>query len=576
MVETASFSRLAGFTRSGRLFLPMALLLAAIRVVCLTQAQLPFNGWDELPHMAVAAFVAKTGQMPTARTPMPRELVPFITAHPHPAASLSMLRGIAAVPYPGTDPAASAEPAKRFDMFCYEAQHGPLFYHLAAPFLGGFDPHSLLAWADGVRLANGALLLVTLFLWHAILRRLVPKNGRLGWLPDGIVLLLVSFSYVFFNFVRFSNDALAISLGSVALALYVLDIAPRGLTGPRGLWRYGLLGALVGLAVLAKATALALVPALGLAVVWPGRLPGRRRAALAAVLALAVGYLSVAGWYHAAMLARYGQLTGMQEAVLNARQGFGPGKYLAAAGQLGYGFFRNPILYNATPHLAGWSNLHSPDWQNLGFKAGVTGCLLALGAALLRRTGRREAAVLAVACGPLLLLWAATAAALGYHAVQSAARWGFPTTGGWYGMLALPVTFGLLLLGPALGGRRMATGAVLLLAGLFNLAFMDGVYNVLLAQETGTADLYRAIRQLAAHHALVRLDLAPWLVADVLCLSVVLALGLESVWRPAVAGADCAVRRIVQMRAIHAVSRRPLACPGRAEDPTDRLDRAMP
>ncbi|OLN25219.1 hypothetical protein DVDV_3526 [Desulfovibrio sp. DV] len=576
MFETARFSRQAGFARSGRLFVPMVLLLAAIRVVCLTQAQLPFNGWDELPHMAVAYFVAKTGHMPTSRTPMPRELVPFITAHPHPTASLSMLRGIDARPYPGTDPAASAEPAKRFDMFCYEAQHGPLFYHLAAPFLGGSDPQSLLAWVDGVRLANGALLLATLVLWYAILRRIVPKTGRLNWLPEGIMLLLASFSYVYFNFVRFSNDALAISLGSAALALYVLGISPRGPARPGGLWRYGLLGILVGLAVLAKATSLSLVPALGLAVLWQGRQPGRRRAALAAALALAAGYLLVAGWYHGASLARFGQLTGMQEAVLNARQGYGPGKLLTAAGHLGYGFFRNPILYNATPHLAGWSNLHSPDWQNLGFKAAVTGCLLALGAAMLGRTGRRDAIALAGASGPLLLLWAATAAALGYHAVQSAARWGFPTTGAWYGMLALPVTFGLLLLGPALCGRRAGTGALLLLAGLFNLAFMDGVYNVLVVQETGTADLYRAIRELAAHHALVRLDLAPWLAAEVLCLAVVLALGLESVWRPAVAGAGCEVRRVVQLRAIRAIARPAIARPARTASPPDRLGRALP
>ena len=512
-----------------------ALLLAAIRAVSVAEVQLPFNGWDELPHLAVAYHVHKTGHMPTSRTPMPRELIPFITAHPHPTTSLTMLRGIDAKPYPGTDPVCSAQPAKRFDMFCYEAQHGPLLYHLAALFLTGSDPVTLLAWTDGVRLANGALLVATLWLWHCLLRRVAPRQGRLAWLPDGVLLLLVSFSPVYYNFVRFSNDALALFLGTCALALYMLPVAPQGLLAQSQWRRYALLGGVAGLAVLAKATVLALVLALGVAVVWQGRRPGQRRAALACLFALVLGYLAVAGWHHAANLARYGQLTAMQEAVMNARQGFGPAKILEAAGKLGYGFFRNPIFYNATPHLAGWSNLRSPDWLNLGWKVAISGCLLALGAALLRRDFRQDAARLASAATPLCLLWGATCLALGYHALHSAVRWGFPTTGAWYGMLALPVTFGFLLLGPALCGRRVGAYALLFLAFLANAAFMDGTYNVLLTQETGTSDFYRAIRDVAGHHALLRLDLSPLVMLETAVLAGLLALSMESVWRPALA-----------------------------------------
>lgn len=519
--------------------LPLALLLATLRVVGVAQIQMPFNGWDELPHLAVAYFVHKTGHMPTPRTPMPRELVPFIIAHPHPTASLSMLRGIDAKPYPGTDPACSAEPVNRFDLFLYEAQHGPLFYHLAAPFLAGSDPDSLLAWVDGVRLANGALLLGTLFLWYRLLRRVVPREGRLGWLPDGVLLLLCSFSYVYYNSVRFSNDALALFLGTLALAYYVVELAPRGFSGPKQWRRYALLGALVGLAVLAKATTLALVLALGLAVAWQGWRLRRRRAALACLACLAAGYLLVAGWHHAVNLARYGQPTAMQEAVMNSKQGHGPAKILGAAAKLGYGAFRNPLLYNATPHLAGWSNLRSPDWVNLGFKTGVTVCLLALGAALSRRASRQEAARLAATSRPLLLLWGATALALAYHALHSTVRWGFPTTGAWYGVLALPVTFGCLLLGPALLGRRAGTYALLLLALIANVAFLDGTYNVLPAQETGTPDFYRAIRELAGHHALLHLDLAPLVGLELLCLAGLIALVAERVIQPRTVAKPC-------------------------------------
>jgi hypothetical protein len=125
------------------------------------------------------------------------------------------------------------------------------------------------------------------------------------------------------------------------------------------------------------------------------------------------------------------------------------------------------------------------------------------------------------------------------------------------------VTFGLLLLGPALCDRRVGIWALLLLAGLFNVAYLDGVYNVLVSQETGTTDFYRAIRELAAHHALVRLDLAPWLVAEVLCLAVVLALAVEAVWRSA--------GTVAPLRAVRAALR-----PAAAAQHPDRLDRALP
>ena len=548
----------------------MILALAAVRVLAVAQIQLPFNGWDELPHLAVAYHVHKTGAMPTPRTPMPRELVPFIEAHPHPTTSLSMLRGIDAKPYPGGDPACSLEPAKRYDMFCYQAQHGPLLYFLAAPFLSGSDPASLLAWADGVRLVNGLLLLPTLFLWHRLLRRVFPRDGRLSWLPDGVVLLCVSFSYVFYNFARFSNDALALFLGTSALALYLLRITPRPLAAPGRLWRYALLGGLVGLAVLAKSTTLALVPALGLAVLWQGRRPGSRQAALVCAVALAVGYLTVAGWHHAANFARYGQPTAMQEAVLNAKQGFGPARYLAAAGNLGYGVFRNPVLYNAIPHLAGWSNLRSPDWMSSAFKLAVTFCAASLAVALARSRGRREAGRLGSGAVCLGLLWLFTVAALGYHAVHSAARWGVPTTGGWYGMLALPVTLALLLLGPALGGRRAGSLALLLLAGVFNAAFLDGTYGVLPFQETSAAGLAEAGRGLAGHHALLRLPLPLFLAADVVCLAGCLTLALEAVWRAETTG------KVVKFRVIGAIARRRAAPLEATPAPIGEADRALP
>uniref|UniRef100_I2Q7G6 Glycosyltransferase RgtA/B/C/D-like domain-containing protein n=1 Tax=Desulfovibrio sp. U5L TaxID=596152 RepID=I2Q7G6_9BACT len=514
-------------------FLVAVFALAGVRAVGVGLVQMPFNGWDELPHIAVAYAVHTTGRMPTPRTPMPRELVPFITAHPHPTTSLSMLRGIDARPYPGGSPACGIEPAKRFDMFLYQAQHGPLFYHLAALFCPGPDPARLLAWVDGVRLFNAALLLLTLGLWRFALGRCLPARGPLAWLPDGVLLLCAGFSYVAYDFVRFANDGLALFLGSAALALAVAwkNPVPRPATSQA--WRGATLGALTGLAVLAKATALPLVPVLGLLLAWPCLGPGRTRrerlAALTGLAAFVCGYAAVAGPYHWPYLVQYGQLTGMQEAIYASRRGFGLGRLLLATRDLGYGLFRNPVLYNAMPHVAGWSNLSSPTWLNQGFKLALSGCALALGAALVRPQARRQAGRLMAAAPELPLLFAFCTLALFFHALHSTLAWGFPTTGSWYAMAALPALFLLLLLGPALLGPRAGLAALFFLAVLCNVAYLGGTYDTLLAEETGQAGYFAAFRIAAGHHALggPRLALLPFV--ELACLAVALGLAARRV-----------------------------------------------
>ena len=523
-----------------RLLTAVILALAAVHGVSVAALQLPFNGWDELPHIAVAYYVHKTGHMPTPRTPMPRELVPFITAHPHPTTSLCMLRGIDARPYPGTSPACGAEPKKRFDLFLYQAQHGPLFYHLAALFCPGPDPGKMLAWVDAGRLLNVALLVCTLALWRLTLGRLLPDAGPLRWLPDGVLLLLASFSYVTYDFARFANDGLALCCGSAALAAYVAWIKPRGARTVRACWRPGLLGGLVGLAVLAKATALPLVPVFAMLLALPALRRGlalrARLAALAAPAAFVLGYAAVAGAYHLPYLLRYGQLTGMQEAIYTSRRGFGFLDLLGAAGRLGYGVFRNPLTYNATVFLGGWSNLQSPDWQNLAFKTGLAGCALALAAALCVRGNRRLAADLVRGAPELPLLWICCALALLFHALHSTLAWGFPTTGAWYAMAALPALFTGMLVGPALLGRLAGAQAVLYLAALFNWGAISGSYGNLFVQETGTANLGRGAAIVAAHHALLPTPAAGLLVAQF----ALAALALTLTVREALAAPDAA------------------------------------
>jgi hypothetical protein len=526
-------------TRASAALMALTLLLAAVRAVGVGTAQMPFNGWDELPHIAVAYYAGVTGHMPTTRTPMPRALIPFITAHPHPTASLCMLRGIAARPYPGTDPACSAEPHKRFDMFLYEAQHGPLFYRLMGLFCPGPDPQKMLAWVDAGRACNAVLLLGTLVLWRVALGRMLPAQGPLAWLPDGVTLLLASFSYVAYSFVRFANDGLSLFLGSAALAAYVVWIKPRRAEGRGLVWRCALLGALAGLAVLAKATALPLAVTLGLVLCLPAAARGRtvreRLGALAAPAAFLCGYACLAGPYHLHYLLRYGELTGMQEAIMSSKHGYGTWRLLAAFAHLDYGLFRNPWLYNSTVYLAGWSGVDSPDWLNLGFKTAVSGCFLAFCAALTRRDNRRRVAALLTDAPELPLLWVLCALALLFHALHATLAWGFPTSGGWYAMAALPVLFTALLAGAALFGPHMGLAALLLLAFLFNAGVMEGTYDALLTQETGVDDFYKSARIAVSHHSLPWLDLKYVVIAEIALLAGAVSLAAGRALEP---GAD--------------------------------------
>lgn len=516
-----------------KLFLVVALGLAALRCWGLATVQMPFNGWDEVAHLAAAFHVYKHGRMPSPDDGLDPELVPFIKAHPHPARSASILDGVRPPLYKGDDPRASAAPDETAPFKQYQAQHGPLFYYMMAALLPGTDADSLLAWADLGRLCNSVFLLGFVGLWYVVLCRLVPP-GRLSWLPEGATLLLVGFSYLPYTFVRFANDGLSLFLSSLALAWYVLRLRPAPGSPRRELLDWGLVGALIGLAVLTKATALPLVAVFGCVLLWRlWRRPDRGLAGLS-LLAFAAAYLLTAGPYHLEALARYGQLTGMQEAVVNARRGVGLLDLLAALPGLHYGIFRNHFFYYCIAHIGGWASLLSPDWINMAFKASLECCLLSLVAVLLLRDRRAQLGRFLVAGAELPLLVCAGFAGLLYHALHSLLAWGICTTNPWYAMASQPAFFALLCLGPALLDKRVAWMCVLALVFVFNAAYLDGTYNVLLTQETGIPSLHEALTVAVAHHSLFRLDIHGMLFADVLCLFFLTTLCLEridSAWR---------------------------------------------
>lgn len=525
---SAGLARLAAVPASDkgrRLFVALLLLLAVLRGWNLATVELPFNGWDEVGHLAVAAHVYEHDHMPAADDTLPSLLVPFFEAHPHPAQSRSILLGLATEPYRGTIPRCCGEPAVQAPFRQYQAQQTPLYYHLMARLLRDTSPAGLLAWADLGRLLGLGLLLGTIGLWYALLRRLVPV-GPLAWLPEATMLLFVSFSYVPYNFIRFANDGLALFLGSLALWVACRWLGPGQGPGRGRSAGWGLVGVLTGLAVLAKATALVLLPVFGATLLWRLARGNKRSLAALSLVAFAVGYAAVAGAYHLPYLLANGQPTGMQEAIINASRGLGLQQLLAAIPHLTYGFFDNPVFYFGWAHRGGWSDLTSSGLVDELFKGLILASLLAWCVCLSLRSRRAPAWRFLRANAMLPGLVVCTTAGLYYHALQSLLAWGASTTSPWYAMLSLPAGLALLCLGPGLLGRWPAAIFVGLAALDCNAAYLHGTYRTLLAQETGLTDLAAGIRSVTAHHALFRLPVDGGIVAEGLCLGLLLLLTL--------------------------------------------------
>jgi len=164
---------------------------------------------------------------------------------------------------------ADSAPARAvIDRLAYEAHQPPLYYLLAAAI---YRPT---ASATAVKLLNLFLSCVATVLAWAAARRLYPDDGRVA-VAAAFLLALVPTRC--FMAVSVGNDLLA----EVLFGLFVLAVL-RGA-------RPSVVGALIGVGLLAKASALLALP---LYAVWPARRTGCRdalsRLAVAAAVALAV------------------------------------------------------------------------------------------------------------------------------------------------------------------------------------------------------------------------------------------------------------------------------------------------
>lgn len=478
----------------------LVLLFAArgIMTLCIVP---PFEGWDEYQHVAYIVHLIETDRDPILReTTVPDSALRAVVARPMPRLAYEQLGQSGAMDYAAwwqrtADPV-FRPPSPPIPL--YQAQHASLYYRLAAPIFkacGGLS--NLLTAVATLRAVN--LLLTAAAIWVACgaLGRLC-RDRRHAAAIGGLIALQPLF---LLNAARVTSDPLGVLLATIAIAgLLELD-------AKRLLLRSLAIGLVIGVAILAKAVHLALLPlaAFCLVLLW---LSGRIRAAhaLAASLCVLIGAALPTQAYFRANLARFGSITPMQEAVINQLTGKTTTDLADSAMRLNWLTQMQRTWFRYNLWQGGWSFLslprdlvHAHQWLVL---AGLLGLI-----ALPRVSARRDRLLFANGRVPLncVALIAATSAAMGYHMIQSQVALGTPVTNPWYAAAACPWAIALFYQGclawPLPPGRKAAAIRALLpvgLAGIYVGAEFIGAFLVMIPAYTGLPLGTAALSRLAS------------------------------------------------------------------------------
>jgi hypothetical protein len=181
----------------------------------------------------------------------------------------------------------------------YEAQMGPVYYTFAAIVVNLMPTADNTTRAMALRLVGVALLPVLVVLTFRLGRLLSPRPavGILGAALIATMPLLVAIGG------SIQNDFLTFVLIALVVVLGIGLLRQRDSPAPV----HFLLGVLIGVAVLSKIVALALVPALVLAYLAH---PAGARRRLIWVLAAGAGFVATSGWWFVRNVLLYGDLTG--------------------------------------------------------------------------------------------------------------------------------------------------------------------------------------------------------------------------------------------------------------------------
>ncbi|HWL94544.1 MAG TPA: hypothetical protein VNT79_13550 [Phycisphaerae bacterium] len=456
----------------------------------------PYEGWDEYQHIAYLEYLVDHKQLPVlGESRVPVSLYPELVRFPHSPFGAEQVRRIGGVSYDEFWKLAGP-PAVRGDvkpLLIYQSQQAPLYYRLVAPLYDRLRTGTgMLGAITGLRLLNvgfGAIALGAALWSIGMLFRPGPHRYIVG-------LLIATQPLYLINVARVANDALALMLGSVAIAVLISMNA-------KWAWHASVIaGSALGLAILSKANVLGLAPFVlcAFALAWAGRRLTWRASLAGAVICLAIcGAITYR--YFSYNLERFDMLSPLQEAVENVRRGRQMSLW-QAAGEMDWrrDFFMR--LFRQSLWRGGWSML-GLDGQVLGVNrplvkihgmivviamaAGCSGWIFAKVTASLglgtwkgRRLARAPDATPSRALragngSPLhdrvhvALIWAmflSMLAGLSYHALQSQMAVGDVGTNAWYAAVIFPWLLAVIYVGlTTLPWPRAAQG----LAGIFLL-----------------------------------------------------------------------------------------------------------
>ncbi|MBP7864312.1 MAG: glycosyltransferase family 39 protein [Acidobacteria bacterium] len=299
-------------------------LLRALTYVSITPL---WEGFDEPFHFAYIQHIVEQGRLPVQKQdtvsreihhslrhlPLPREPGGFRVGKVHddwwrmPEAERreAVRRAMASPPsWSGVASDTGSNP-----LYIYQAQHGPLYYALAAiPYLV-FRNGDLAERVFAVRLFSILLASVVVLAGYAIFRR-VFGDPSLARVLTAVVAFMPG---LMTDTCRVGNDSLSVAILSLAIALVVRE-------SPWTWRRTVLLGLLAAAGLLTKLYFMAVLPAfvvvLGARFLRRPRNVGAFLAHTAVFLALAV---SVSAWWYARNHRLYGAVTGLQLVVGDQR-----------------------------------------------------------------------------------------------------------------------------------------------------------------------------------------------------------------------------------------------------------------
>lgn len=281
-----------------------------------------WEGFDEFSHFAFVQHLAEGGSLPTASTPVSREIEESLRLAPLPwllrdagfphsthedywrlpeEARRQRQQQLGAMPRIWASQPSAGNAGY---LAIWEAQQPPLYYWLASRILRLLQDFALPARVVALRLANVLLASLVIPLGYVIGRSVFARPEA----ALGVAALIAVMPELAVDVCRVSNESLGIVLYS--LLVYA---AFRFVENPGRPAAVALLAACMGLGLLTKAYFLTAVPALLSILLVCGR-AGRRKPAVSGALALTVALL-ISGWWYGRNRLLTGSWSGLMQDV---------------------------------------------------------------------------------------------------------------------------------------------------------------------------------------------------------------------------------------------------------------------